>query len=205
MPCHVRSVDDLKDIRELEDIVKRTDALLVLLTGSERDNMLQSDYFRSKNCVRELQEAHRLIEVHKRDCRIHAPVIVFVLETDPNRGGVPLEVQEGLQEPRAESGAPPRGRRPPYRPVVSDGAIPARLTPHHPAALALVGSEAQRRRHRAHASSPLSAFSDHKLACQFQAGARTPGTFAHGQSTGEPHRLHRGCPRQVEPAKGRQL
>ena len=70
-------VDDLTSTTELESFVARSDVVIVFLSGSSVDD--RSLYFASKNCLRELRNAIAL-----------GKPLVFVLETDPQHGGVPL-------------------------------------------------------------------------------------------------------------------
>ena len=75
-------VDDLTDIGSLEELVDATDTIIVFLAGAfDADGSARSDYMRSANCVRELRTA-----VAK------ARPMIFVLETDPQHGGVSMEV-----------------------------------------------------------------------------------------------------------------
>lgn len=80
LTSRVRSVDDLSSIDAIEEYVDSTHALVVFLSGSvDGYGRQRSDYFASRNSVRELRRA-----VAKR---IN---IVFILEMDATHGGVPL-------------------------------------------------------------------------------------------------------------------
>ena len=75
-------VDDLTDVSELEAFVRASETIIVFLSGSRRtDGSARSDYMGSTNCIRELRTA----VAQKKP-------IVFVRETDPQHGGVSMEV-----------------------------------------------------------------------------------------------------------------
>ena len=75
-------VDDLSDLGSLEALVDASDVAICFLSGSTRaDGTERSDYMLSDNCLRELRAA---IEKKKR--------MIFVRETDPQHGGVAMDV-----------------------------------------------------------------------------------------------------------------
>ena len=75
-------VDDLNDIGSLEALIDATDTIIIFLSGSTLANGAAcSDYMMRTNCKRELRAA---VEKKKP--------IIFVLETDPQHGGVSLDV-----------------------------------------------------------------------------------------------------------------
>lgn len=74
-------VDDLLSTDDLERHVSESDVVIVFLTGATRHGCARSDYFESKNCLREFRHA---VDAGKP--------IILIQETDFAHGHVPLEV-----------------------------------------------------------------------------------------------------------------
>lgn len=75
-------VDDLNEVDALEKLIDATDTVIIFLSGlTLKNGAACSDYMTSRNCLRELRAA---VEKKKP--------IIFVIETDKQHGGVPLDV-----------------------------------------------------------------------------------------------------------------